>query len=105
MEKNEEDLARWVDARMASLDHAGDWQPNAGRALTILRRRRFVRRAEVLGAIAATVAAGLVLVALSGPRACANPVECANEADQSGTLPTDVVRNYKESGSPTAKVI
>src|SRR5438270_2954309 len=104
MEKNEEDFARWVDARMASLDGAGEWQPNAGRALAILRRRRFVRRAEALSAIAATVAAGLVLVALSGPRACANPVECANEADQATPLPADTVRNYKESGSPTAKV-
>src|SRR3954453_9265387 len=104
MENNREDLARWVDARMASLNDVGDWQPNAGRALGILRRRRFVRRAEALGAIAAMVAAGLVLVALSGPRACANPVECANEADKAATLPLDVVRNYKESGSPTAKV-
>src|SRR4051812_17594816 len=104
MENSKEDLARWVDARMASLDEVGDWQPNAGRALAILRRRRFVRRAEALGAIGATVAAGLVLVALSGPRACANPVECANEADQAVTLPTDLVRNYKVSGSPVAKV-
>jgi len=104
MEKNEEELARWVDARMASLDGAGEWQPNTGRALAILRRRRFVRRAEALGAIAATVAAGLVLVALSGPRACANPVECANEAEQAATLPAAFVRNYKESGSPAAKV-
>jgi len=105
MENNERGLAAWVDARMARLNPSGEWQPNAGRALAMLRRRARVRRAGSVGAIAATMAAGLVLVALSGPRACANPVECA-EADQavSKSIPSDVVRNYKESGSPTAKV-
>src|SRR5512133_2270846 len=104
MEKNERDIAGWVDARMAALSPAAEWQPNAARALALLRRRARVRRAGSMGAIAAAVAAGLVLLALSGPRACANPVECLNEADQSALTPRDLVNNYKESGSPTAKV-
>jgi protein-disulfide isomerase len=110
MEKNEHDIAGWVDARMAALNPSAEWQPNAARALALLRRRARVRRAGSMGAIAAAVAAGLVLLALSGPRACANPVECANEADQAApvknpaTRPADLVRNYKESGSPAAKV-
>jgi protein-disulfide isomerase len=104
MEKNKEDLARWVDARMSALCDADNWEPNAARALAALRRRRRIRRAESIGVMAAAVAAGLVLVALSGPRACASPVECANESEQAGSLPTDLVRNYKESGPPSAKV-
>src|SRR5436189_4895609 len=110
MEKDNQDVGRWVDARIAALNAVGEWQPNAARALALLRHRRRVRRAGSIGAIAATMAAGLVLVALSGPRACANPVECANEADQAAApkkaaaLPRDLVSNYKESGSPTAKV-
>src|SRR3954453_8124987 len=104
MEKDKQDVAGWVDARMAALNSMTDWQPNAARALSMLRRRRRVRQAGSFGAIAAAVAAGLVLIALSGPRACANPVECANEADQAVTLPTDLVRNYKVSGSAVAKV-
>jgi protein-disulfide isomerase len=108
MEKNDQDIARWVDARMAALNAVAEWQPNAARALGVLRRRNRAHRAGSIGAIGATMAAGLVLLAVSGPQACANPVECANEADQVASakkaLPTDLVRNYKESGSPTAKV-
>src|SRR3954467_7489675 len=101
MEKDK--LAAWVDARMDALNTVGEWRPDAGRALATLRHRARVRRAGSIGAIAAAVAAGLVLIALSGPRACANPVECANEAAQAA-LPRDLVRHYKESGSPNAKV-
>jgi protein-disulfide isomerase len=110
MENDKQDLGSWVDARMASLNAIGDWQPNAARALAALRRRRRVRRAGSIGAVAAALAAGLVLVTLSGPRACANPMECVNEADQAAAqkkapaLPADLIRNYKESGSPAAKV-
>jgi protein-disulfide isomerase len=104
MEKNREDLARWVDARMAALDGAGDWEPDSERGLAAVLRRRRIRRAESIGVMAAALAAGLVLVALSGPRACASPVECAIEAEQAGSIPTGLVRNYKVSGSPSAKV-
>src|SRR4051794_23762048 len=104
MEKDKQDVGSWVDARMAALNSMTDWQPNAARALAVLRHRRRIRQAGSFGAIAAAVAAGLVLMALSGPRACANPVECANEADQAAPIAKDLVRNYKESGPANAKV-
>jgi len=105
MENNKQDLGRWVDERLASLDGFGDWQPNAARAFSVLRWRQRVRRAGWVSATAATLAAGLVLLAISGPKACANPVECANEAAQ-GPAPqkAPAARNFKESGSPTATV-
>jgi protein-disulfide isomerase len=108
MENNKRDLGRWVDARMASLDALGDWQPNPARALSALRRRdrsRRVQRAGWVGATAAAMAAGIVLLTLVGPRACANPVECGNDANQaSAPQKTAIVRNFKESGSPAATV-
>ena len=96
MENNKRDLGGWVEARLAALDTLGDWQPNAARALALLRRRRRNRRAGWVGALAATMAAAILLI-ISGPRACANPVECANEAQQQPA-------NYKQSGSPSAPV-
>jgi protein-disulfide isomerase len=106
MEKNNQDVGRWVDERLAALDGFADWQPSASRAFSALRWRQRVRRAGWVSATAATVAAGLVLLAISGPKACANPVECANEAAQ-GAVPQKApaaARNFKESGSPTATV-
>jgi protein-disulfide isomerase len=106
MANDRQETARWVDERMAALDGGPEWQPDARRALGLLRGRRRAygaRRAGSIGAFAATVAAGLVLVALSGPRACANPMECANEAETAAAS-ADLVRNYKESGPPNAKV-
>jgi protein-disulfide isomerase len=107
MENNDRDIGRWVDARMASLDAWTDWQPNAARALSLLRRRdrsRRVRRAGWIGATAAVMAAGLVLLTLSGPRACANPIECANEMIQAISPGSAAPRNFKESGAPAAAV-
>jgi protein-disulfide isomerase len=106
MEKNNQDVGRWVDERLAALDGFADWQPSASRAFSALRWRQRVRRAGWVSATAATVAAGFVLLAISGPKACANPVECANEAAQ-GAVPQKApaaARNFKESGSPTATV-
>src|SRR5437016_3720234 len=56
MENSRQDVGRWVDERLASLNAMGDWQPNAARALALLRRRdrtQRVRRAGSVGAIAA----------------------------------------------------
>ena len=100
MEKNKAEIGRWVDERLGALDGFADWQPNAAKALGALRWRRRVRRAGWVSATAATLAAGLVLLAVSGPKACANPVECANEAAQASAP----AHNFKESGSPSAKV-
>src|SRR5581483_5054032 len=104
MANDRQETARWVDERMAALDGAPEWQPDTRRAMSLLRRRQHAygaRRAGSIGAFAATIAAGLVLVALSGPRACANPMGCADEAAPAAA---DLVRNYKESGPPNAKV-
>jgi protein-disulfide isomerase len=104
MEKNKQDLGGWVDDRLASLDGFADWQPNVTRAFSAFRWRQRVRRAGWVSATAATLAAGLVLLAISGPKACANPVECANEAAQAAVQKAPAARNFKESGSPTATV-
>ena len=97
MENNQEDLARLVGDRKPALNNVPPSQPNAGRASATSRRRRTV------GVFAATMAAGLLLLGVSSPRACADPLDPANEAEQSAQS-QDVVRNYKESGSPAAKV-
>src|SRR4051812_42401621 len=105
MEKNKQDLAGWVDARMASLDTAGDWRPDTTRAWNVLRRRDRTRRASWVGATAAAMAAGLVLLALGDPRACANPLGCANaNEEQAKTAAPELLTNFRESGAPNAKV-
>lgn len=100
MENNKPETGRWVDERLAALDSFADWQPNTPRAFASFQWRRRVRRAGWVSATAATLAAGLVLLAISGPKACANPVECANEAAQ-GAAPAT---NFKQSGNPAAAV-
>src|SRR5207302_533424 len=59
---------------------------------------RLVQRAGWMGATAAGLAACLVLLTLVGPKACANPVECANEVSP------ELAANYKVSGLPAARV-
>ena len=108
MEQPKHDLAAWVDARMASLESGGEWRPDAARAWSVLRRRdrtQRVRRAGWVGAIAAAMSACLVMLTLAGPRACANPIECAAE-EQAGKpfTPETLLTNFRESGSPSAKV-
>src|SRR5581483_627159 len=103
MENNRQDLGSWVDDRLASLEGTDDWQPDSLRALARLRRRQRsqrVQRAGWIGATAAAMAAGLVLLTLAGPKACANPLGCANEATSGGSHASEFVANYKESGSP-----
>src|SRR3954471_3624443 len=98
MKMNSQDLADWVDTRMRALDNAAEWRPDPARAWSVLRRRNRVRRAGWAGALAASFAAGLVLLALAEPRAGANPTECANE-EQAGKAPESLA-NFRESGSP-----
>jgi protein-disulfide isomerase len=72
-------LNRWVDDRLAALDVAA-WRPNAARALMQLREReraRKRRRAGFLWGSLATVAAGMSLLVVSSPQACATPNGCA----------------------------
>src|SRR5690242_20350100 len=75
-------ISRWVDDRLAALDTAG-WRPNAAWALAQLRQReraRRRRRAGFLWGSLATVAAGLALMVLSSPQACATPNGCVEHA-------------------------
>jgi protein-disulfide isomerase len=99
MEKNRHDTSAWVDAKLDSLG-AGDWRPNELRAWSILRRRQ---RSRWIGVVAAAMAASLMLLTLSQPRACANPIECANE-EQAASAPQKLLTNFRESGNPAAKV-
>lgn len=106
MEKNKQDIGSWVDARMRSLDNEGNWRPDAARAWAVLRRRdrtERVRRASWIGAVAAAMCGLMVLLALGGPRACANPLECANE-EQAPPQSQPLLTNFRESGPATAKV-
>ena len=102
MEIDKQDLADWVDARMRALDAHANWTPDAGRAWGVLRRRNRARRAGWAGALAASAAAGLVLLALAEPRACANPIECAAEEQAQPGQP--LLSKFRESGPPAAKV-
>lgn len=108
MENNKQDLAGWVDARMASLHEEAPWRPDSARAWGVLRRRdgsEGIRRAGWVGAIAAVMTACLVLLALGEPRACANPIECLNEPEQAAPAQSQaLLTNFRESGSPTARV-
>ena len=108
MENNNRDLGRWVDARMAALDALGDWQPNAARALSVLRRRdrsRRVQRAGWVGASAAMMAAGIVLLTVAGPRACANPMECGNDPSQAAApAKAAPVRNLLSADTSTRNI-
>ena len=100
MENNKRDLGRWVDARMASLDAFADWQP------TPPAPSRYCAAATGVAAYSAPdgsarrrdrMAAAIVLLALGGPRACANPMECGNDANQAAAPAKDRrLRNFKE---------
>lgn len=80
MENNETNFSQWADAQLASLDAAGEWRPDAGRAWARLREREragAVRRRRWVWALgAAAVCAGLLVLALP-PRACATPRMCS----------------------------
>jgi protein-disulfide isomerase len=72
-------ISRWVDDRLTALDTSG-WRPNAARALAQLRQRERIRRRRRAGFLwgsLAAVAAGIALLVLSAPQACATPNGCA----------------------------
>jgi protein-disulfide isomerase len=100
MEKNRIELDAWVEGKLNALD-AGAWRPDEARAWAILRRRR---RSGWIGVVSAAMAACLVLFTLSEPRACANPVECANEEQPAAAPAKPLLTNFRESGNPASKV-
>jgi len=129
MESSERNGDRWVDDRLATLEPAGDWRPDADRALAQLRvrgRARRIGRGPLVWAVCA-VGFGLLLFLVGqvvNLRRIGNPP--AERAAQPATpappppprvaksappkpkaVPRATVlatKNFKESGSPTAPV-
>jgi protein-disulfide isomerase len=122
--EHEMDDNRWVDERLSSLDPPGDWRPDSSLALARLRRREAPtrRRWWLWATLSATAATGCaVLLLVSAPSACANPLGCSQSAqtERSRPAPPSPVSiatpapvhapaphkaSYKESGSATASV-
>jgi len=123
------DVNRWVDDRLSSLDPPAHWRPDSSAAFAGLRRRTApVRRRLWLWATVSctAVAACAVLLLVSTPTACANPLGCsptgqpAHPAPLHAAIPTPapspaalpsafvqpafVQPGFKESGSPQAPV-
>jgi protein-disulfide isomerase len=129
MEHDKMDDNRWVDDRMASLD-PGDWKPDSSAAFSGLMQRNAKatpparNRWWVWATVSATAAAaGIAMLLLSAPPACANPLGCkqisqpapapvADPAPTSAPAPVAVApasaqkhkRSFKESGSLTAPI-
>ncbi len=97
------DDSRWSDARMASLDAGADWQPDAGRALGQLqRRRRDGRRRNWIYAMGAAAALTIALGSMA-PRACANPRGCA-ETPAAAAAGDPAPVTFKVAGNPRAPI-
>lgn len=113
MANDETGVSKWVEDRLAGLDTAGDWQPDAVRGLARLRdRRRRARRHRFEWAMAATAGAAAVvlLVVFLSPGACARPRGCSADLTHSvgpvaTARPQPETSSYKESGAPTASVV
>jgi protein-disulfide isomerase len=121
MEHDEMDTSRWVDERLSSLEPPADWRPDPSAAFAGLQRRTApARRRWWLWATlsAGAAAACAVLLLVTAPSACANPLGCNSSGpptprketlriDPSRTTGVDMrprQANFKESGSPTAPV-
>jgi protein-disulfide isomerase len=97
-------ISRWVDDRLSALDVAG-WRPNPARALALLREReraRRRRRAGFLWGSLAAAAAGMALLVLSAPQACATPNGCAEHVWQT-VFPKRVVPAEERIVPPASK--
>jgi protein-disulfide isomerase len=131
MEHHETDVNRWVDERLSSLDPPGNWHPDSSAALARLRRREMPRRRLwwLWATLSATAAAACaVLLLLSTPPACADPLGCSQPAHPRSAQPVPspapepaptaipvvapsyatvpaAKTSFKESGSPSAKVV
>jgi protein-disulfide isomerase len=126
MDNSRVNVSRWVDIRLATLDPTGPWRPNATRALSRLKTRQ-ARRFRYLWASGLAAAAACIgfLMLLAQP-ACATPYcaglmktgvapavkQAAKPAATPTVTPAPVVasipalplQNFKESGSPTARI-
>jgi protein-disulfide isomerase len=122
MEHDKQGDSRWVDERLSSLAPSDSWTPDSAAAFARLRRREVPRRNAwwLWGTASATVAvACAILMLVSTPTACANPLGCAPGRPPSpappkpvsvavaipaGDVKPAVKASYKESGAPSAKV-
>lgn len=94
---------RWVDARIASLEPAADWQPDAASALGRFRQRRRARARRRNWIFAAAAAVSLIVLGDMTPRACANPRGCVDsQASAPAAAPT--ATSYKLSGNVRAPI-
>jgi protein-disulfide isomerase len=123
MEHDEMDVSRWADERLSSLEPPGDWRPDSSAAFARLQRRETParRRWWLWATLSATAAAACaVLLLVSTPSACANPLGCSPSSQAAHVAPVPVRVNpaaptfdvrtpgrkqsFKESGSQTAPV-
>src|SRR5271165_1230208 len=123
MEHDRMDVDRWVNDRLSSLEPPRDWRPDPFAALARLRHRELPRRHRwwLWATVSATAAAACaVLLLVSTPPACANPLGCSQAVQPPppeptpepapGTAAVAAARpapkphqpNFKESGSSTA---
>jgi protein-disulfide isomerase len=73
MDASETNINAWVESRLASLNAAGAWKPDAPRALGRLKARK-VRRIRMVWGTAMAAAAGFIcLMMLMAQPACASP--------------------------------
>ena len=127
------DVSRWVDDRLSSLDPPGNWRPDSSAAFGKLRRRDGAvapsrgHRLWLWATLSATAAAAfaVLLLLISAPPACANPLGCSQPVQPAPRAPSAVAPpgpgpssavarphrsvparkpNFKETGSPTAPV-
>jgi len=102
------DVSRWVDERLSSLDHPGDWRPDSPAAFARLRRRQIKSRPRwwLWAAVSAAAASACAVAFLMTARpACANPLGCTPSGKPAPTpVHTGAVAPFKQSGSSTAPV-
>jgi hypothetical protein len=105
----EKDESRWVEDRLRALDPPADWTPDSARALARLRSRR--RLAAVFCGAAAAAVAGVILLALSSPQACATPMGCTQHfwervfPRHAAPAPAGQPADFHQSGSPDAPIV
>jgi len=91
----------WVDDRLAALDEAGEWQPDASLARARLRDLDRRARTRRRWAWATAAAACLGLLAFIEPRACAMPRGCFQSATEN-SAPRALAAPVADSANPAA---
>jgi protein-disulfide isomerase len=107
MEKPDRNLARWVEDRLATLQPAADFRPNASQALARLQQRdrayRVTRRRWFWGGGAAAAAVCLAVLAMPAPCNAASSTPCGRPIATS--LWDSLFRKPAESAAPTVAFV